>query len=441
MTSIDVGRVGMIPLSSVLIGERARKEMGDLASLETSIKDTGLIAPLCVKETDTEGKYFLLGGERRFGVLMKNGVMEVPVRIYPSDISPLQIKAIELAENFYRKDFEWYEYDNLVRDMHKLQQEIHGEKISTAADATGWGMKDTASLMNISKSSVSDAVKRAEAREAFPELFNGCKTQRDASKVLVKLQETAIKEVLAKKVEANKTSSTVSALVKGYILQDFFHGVKAVPDRSIHLVEIDPPYAIDLKEQKKKDGESIYNLNDYNEVDKGTYPEFMLSVFQQCYRVMADHSWLVCWFAPEPWFDAIYQLLVAAGFGTTRMCGIWTKGTPGQSMNPSMRLANSYEMFFYAWKGQPALNKAGHGNDFHHSPVPPNQKVHPTERPIELMKEIYDTFAFTGSRVMIPFLGSGVGLIAAHQLGLSAFGYELGKSHRDSYLVRVSKMQ
>jgi site-specific DNA-methyltransferase (adenine-specific) len=94
-------------------------------------------------------------------------------------------------------------------------------------------------------------------------------------------------------------------------------------------------------------------------------------------------------------------------------------------------------MFFYAWKGQPALNKAGRSNEFHFSPVPANQKSHPTERPIELMKEIYDTFAFSGSRILIPFLGSGNGLLAANQLGMSACGFELSKSYKDSFLVKA----
>ena len=156
---------------------------------------------------------------------------------------------------------------------------------------------------------------------------------------------------------------------------------------------------------------------------------------------MAPHSWLLCWFAPEPWFEIIHQELHNAGFRTTRMCGIWNKGGSGQNMHPQTRLSNSYEMFFYAWKGQPALNKAGRSNTFNFSPVPPSQKVHPTERPIELMKEIYDTFAFAGSRVLIPFLGSGSGLFAADELGMSPVGFELTKAYKDSFLVKGHVMK
>jgi len=105
-----------------------------------------------------------------------------------------------------------------------------------------------------------------------------------------------------------------------------------------------------------------------------------------------------------------------------------------------MHLANSYETFFYAWKGRPAINKAGRTNVFSFSPSSPQNKIHPTERPIELMKEIYDTFAFPGTRILIPFLGSGNGLIAAHELGMTAMGFELSKAYKDSFLVRLYHM-
>jgi DNA modification methylase len=436
---ISVGKVGMIPISSIVITERARQEMGDLDGLENSLKESGLIAPLAVKANE-DGTYTLLAGERRYTVLKRNSINEIPARIYDEELSPLQIKVIEKSENFYRKDMEYYEFDKLTLEIHQMQQELHGVKMPGPGN-DGWGTRDTAGMLGYaSPATVTEAVKRAQAREAFPELFEGCKTASDASKVLKKVDEAIVKQAIAQKLESTTTNGTLNDLSKRFIIKDFFEGVKEIPDGIMHLVEIDPPYAINLANQKKKDGESQYQLENYNEIDKDTYPEFLSRVFKECYRVMAPHSWLICWFAPQPWFECIYQAICSSGLETTRMCGIWSKGTPGQNMNPSTRLANSYEMFFYAWKGQPALNKAGHGNDFHFPPVPAQQKVHPTERPIELMRELYDTFAFQGSRILIPFLGSGNGLLAAHSLGMSPVGFELSKSYKDSFLVKVHLM-
>ena len=436
--TIEVGRVAMIEVSNIDIGTRARVEMGNLDDLEISMKESGLITPLAVKDLGND-KYLLLAGERRLRTLIKNDVKVIPVRIYPDSISDIEIKVIEKSENFHRKDMEYWEFDDLTREIHLLQQSIHGVK-APGPDASGWGLEDTVNLIGSSKPSVSTAIKRAEAREAFPELFSGCKTQKDATTVIKKMDELVVKEVIAKKLESEKSDNTFSQLAKRYVLRDCIEGIKDIPDSVYHLVEIDPPYAIKLTNAKKTDGESIYQSDDYNEIDSEGYQIFMGKLFAECYRVMTPNSWLLCWFAPEPWFEILFRELTHAGFSSTRMCGIWEKGS-GQSKRPEIHLANSYEMFFYAWKGRPALNKAGRRNVFNFSTVNPSNKTHPTERPIELMKEIYDTFAFKGSRVLIPFLGSGSGIIAADSLGMEPLGFELSKSYRDSFLIKLHSMK
>lgn len=436
---IDVGEVAMVPIEDILVEDRAREELGDIEELKNSMTKRGLIQPLAVKHRD--GKYQLLAGERRSIVLREAGNKLVPVRIYPDDIPPLEMKSIELAENFYRKDFEFWESDDLIREIHELQQEIHGKPaMGPREDGDGWGIGDTAKMAGVVNSTVSTAIKRSEAREAFPELFADCKSQSDATKIIKKVSEEVTKEAIAQRIEAGKAKTKTTKLANCYMLKDFFKGVEDIDDGTIHLVEIDPPYAIDLMKAKKSDGESVYAKDNYNEVPTSDYQVFLAKTFAECYRVMADHSWLICWFAPEPWFEVVYQELNNAGFSTTRMCGIWTKGY-GQTKRPEIHLANTYEMFFYAWKGRPALNKAGHGNEFKFPPVPPTKKTHPTERPVELMREIYDTFAFPGSRVLIPFLGSGNGIIAANDLKMSALGFELSKGYRDSFLVKVHNME
>ena len=435
---IDVGIVGMIPLEEIEVGKRAREIMGDLDSLEYDMKASGLIQPLALQRIDD--RYILLAGGRRFEVLKRNSIPLIPARIYDRELTDLEMKIIEKSENFHRKDMEFWELDRLTTEIHQMQQELHGVK-APGPNQEGWDLEQTGEMLGgVTKGHVSMAIKRAEAREAFPELFDGCKTASDASKVLKKLDIALVKQTLIQKLEAQKSDSTLNQLSKCFVINDFFKGVRKIPAKIMHLVEIDPPYAINLTTQKKKDGESQYMLDDYNEVDTCDYQTFLALTFAECYRVMTDHSWLICWFAPQPWFEIVYQELHNAGFQTTRMCGIWTKNSPGQNMNPSIRLSNSYEMFFYAWKGQPALNKAGRSNEFRYPPVPPSQKTHPTERPLELMKEIYDTFAFPGSRVFIPFLGSGSGILAAYELGMSPLGFELSKSYKDSFLVKVHQM-
>jgi len=442
--TIQVGKVGMIPTSAITVSDRTREVMGDLEGLELNMKESGLISPLAVRDNG-DGTYRLLAGERRFTVLQRNNIEEIPVRIYDRELTDLEMKIVEKSENFYRKDMEYWEFDKLTLEIHQLQQAIHGVK-APGPGQQGWSVEDTGdTLGGISKAAVSQSIKRAEAREAFPELFDSCKSASDASKVLKKVDEAIIKQAIAQKLEAEPSRGSVAQLSNSFIVGNTFEEIKKLPNGVMHLVEIDPPYAIELHKIKKNEGVSKYIESEYSEIPADAYMDGhpdpnhpwrgMKTLFKECYRVMTDYSWLICWFAPDPWFNEMYQAIVDAGFSTTRMCGIWTKAY-GQSKHPEIYLANSYEMFFYAWKGRPALSKA-RSNIFDYAPIPAQQKTHPTERPIALTTEIYETFASPGSRVLIPFLGSGNGLISTYNLGMSGMGWEMGKGNKDSFLIKV----
>ena len=448
--TISVGRVGMVPLSSIIVEDRTRVELGDLNGLEENMKVSGLISPLAVKDNQ-DGTYRLLAGGRRFMILSRNNVEKVPVRIFDKDLSDIEMKIIEKAENLHRKELEYYEMDKLTLEIHRMQEQLHGVVSAPGPGQTGWSMGDTGDMIGgVSTATISQAIKRAKLRESLPDVFEGCKTAADALKMIKKMDEAVVKQVIAKQIEttnANSATSPLAQLAKSYIIKSCFEGIKEIPAGVFHLVEIDPPYAIKLMEQKKAKSESQYMREDYNEIlaefymdgEKNGQWKGMKFLFKECYRVMTEHSWLLCWFGSQPWFEEMFKAITSAGFKSTRLCGIWVKPS-GQTKRPEMLLANSYETFFYAWRGRPALNRPGRTNVFNYSSVSPQSKSHPTERPVELMKDIYSTFASEGSRVLIPFLGSGSGLIASHQLGMTGVGFELTKSYRDSFLVKANSM-
>jgi len=420
--------------------DRARKDYGDIKELAASIRENGLIQPLAVvRQNDGSAKPFkLLAGERRLLAKKFNGDTTAPVRIFSSNLTDLQMKSIELHENFYRKDFTWIELINLQKEIHELQQQIHGKKISTLPDASGWGMADTAELVGRSKSSVIQDIALATAVEKFPEIFEGCKNKSDATKLLNKIEEISIREELAKRVESGKGSDLLRRISNSYIVGDFFEVAKKMDKGIFNLIEIDPPYSIDLADIKRQDSMNTkYDVKDYNEIAAKEYETFMRRMLGECYRLAAEHSWLIVWFAPDPWFAQMNQWITEAGFSTNMMPGIWTKGH-GQTMNPNIRLANSYEMFFYAWKGQPALAKPGSINDFRFPTDPPQNKIHPTQRPLNLMSSIYSTFTFEGARILIPCGGSGSGILAAHECKMTAVATEINPAYKDSFLLMLN---
>ncbi len=132
-----------VNINEILVEDRAREEMGDIDELIASINKEGLIQPIAVSnigindsvDNSTDIKYRLLAGGRRLEACGKAGLSEVPVRIYDKELNSLEVKSIELAENIYRKDFEWNEEVRLKKEIHELQTEIYGEKVTTKVGA------------------------------------------------------------------------------------------------------------------------------------------------------------------------------------------------------------------------------------------------------------------------------------------------------------------
>ena len=441
-------KVAIVPIPTIKVGKRFREEMGDVEGLARSIESKGLITPLAVSlNPDSEGPelYSLLAGGRRFEAAKLAGLEEVPVRIYDRELSELELRSIELEENIQRKDLEWIEQVNLKKEIHELYTAIHGEKVSTLPDAPGWSMRDTADLLDKSIGGISMDIKLAEAVEKLPELeWDDCKTKSDAVKLMKRAEEAMIRAELSRRAEEASTSTGREAakrrLMDSYVVRNYLEAAKDLEPKMFNLVEIDPPYAIELGKAKKVDGISKYEYGPkgYNEISSENYIPFIRDVLQATYPLMADNSWLIFWFAPEPWFNHIYLLLRDTGFEVPRLPGIWVKPS-AQSKRPEIRLANSYEMFFWARKGNPPLAKPGASNVFIYPQVPSQKKIHPTERPLELMLDIVSTFAFENSCGLVPFAGSGVTLQAMHQLKMHPVGFDLGQQHKDAFNVRVMR--
>lgn len=431
-------RLENIALGAIEVGERFRKDYGDLSEMIQSFKEEGVIQPLAVMDKDN-GTYLLLAGGRRHAAATKSALETVPCRIYANGLSELQIRSIELMENLVRKDMKWDEAAELKTKIYDLQVAMYGKKNTSSPNDTGVRMADVAEMMGVSTARLSKDITLMKALETFPELRKE-KTRDDAEKKLNKLKETMIQEEIARRLSSKLATTPVEIirqnLCSKYIVGDFFDTVKQLPTGSVDFCEIDPPYGIDLK-KVKQNYDNNYQDEDYNEVPAEEYVPFMYNVLFECYRVMTENAWLVLWFGPEPWHETMWELLVKAGFETTRITGMWYKGQSGQTMQQDTHLANSYESFYYARKGKPNILRPGRSNVFHFKPVPPANKIHPTERPIEMIQDMIQTFCWEGSRILVPFAGSGNTLLAAANLGMTAIGCDKTKAYKDAFTVRV----
>ena len=56
-----------------------------------------------------------------------------------------------------------------------------------------------------------------------------------------------------------------------------------------------------------------------------------------------------------------------------------------------------------------------------------------------MLQDILSVFAWPGARVLVPFLGSGNTLLAAANLNLNGFGFDLSKTYKEGFTLRVNE--
>lgn len=418
-------KIQEIPISQIKIGERFRKDLGNVDELSHSILHTGLIQPITV---DTD--FNLLAGGRRLAACRLAGLSTIPVIVRHVD-GKLDAREVELFENIHRKDMTWPEQANLTKCIHEMMLEKHGKPTGGGGTQTGWTAKDTAGLIGRSRQYVQDALSLADALEVVPELASqptADKARRKLKRVIKDLRT----EKALKAADENQYGNVMKWASKHYEIGDALQKIKRTPQGSAHFAEVDPPYAIDLA-NKRDDQEPMQT---YLEVHPDDYPTFIREIAFQTFRVLAKDAWCVWWFGPT-WHHVVKTILIEAGFKVNDVPSIWFKiETPTSSNSPNIHLSYAYEPFFVCRKGNPRLQKS-RTNVFVFPGVPTTQRIHATERPVPLIREILSTFVPPGSRLIVPFLGSGNTLIAGYHERMVGRGWDLSEEHRLGFLGRV----
>jgi DNA modification methylase len=418
---------------SIVVPLRARKQLGDIEELANSIKEVGQIHAIRVTVAPDSGAHVLVAGERRLRACQKLGIkVQAIIR---EKTSESELKEIELRENLDRQDMSWQEKVAGLAELDELKRKEFGDAKGGRSDV-GWSIGDTAKITGEDRMTVHNAVSMAKAIKAFPELAT-LKTQNDAVKKLNKIKETLAIEELTKRRKEKATGLAILA-DEHFIIGDAFEGLAKLPDESVDFCNVDTPYGIDLQDQKKNTSE-VRTDDDYKEWPREAYLGNIEIVATQCFRILKPNRWMVFWFGIE-WYYQVKLVLEGAGFKIDKLPAIWYGGLAGaQTMSPDINLGRAYEPFFICRKGDPVLLKRGRVNVFAYDKVPPQHKIHPTEKPIELMSEIYSTFILPGQIIAVPFIGSGNDLRAAYKYGSHAFGFDLNNDVKNRFLLRVEQ--
>jgi 16S rRNA G966 N2-methylase RsmD len=430
-----------IPIEQVKVREdRFRTDLGDMESLQKSISQYGLIHPIVVTR-DHE----VVAGERRFRACQALGLKEVEV-VYRDETDELTKREIELEENVVRQSMSDEEVTMAVLEIHRLKQKKYGE--SRRGVSGGWTLQDTADALNISKGHASMLVQVGEHIERSP-LDDVHQTLQkggvmEAYKTLTRQRVDQVMQVLSQKKtkEAAKTISEAGAIqyVDGVLFNvDCVEGISRIPEGSIDAIVTDPPYGIDLARFKDVAVHGVYSDSE----------EELLAIWKilpaELSRVLKDDAFVFIW-TGFTHYGAILELMESAGFvgGRPPFVGVRMSGRY-HSNHPEQRLASACDFGMLLVKGNPRLVKLGQPNFLLYPEVPPQQKIHPVEKPVALLSHILSIIAVSGSTILDPFAGSASTLVAAAQLGMKGIGFEVDPIYyskaRMRYIEVVQSLQ
>lgn len=426
-----------LDIDKIIIDDRARKLGDDLdvSDLEYSIEEHGLINPITVDEN-----YRLLAGGRRLKAHMNLGKDKILARVMPG-LRPEDHYIIELVENTLRRDFTWVEELSLKGKIHKYFCDSEGED---------WSLTATADRMGVSKATLSTDLQILSAVETFPQLttyqtkgkareaFKKLVRHASATKAMRSLSEEDQKELesmLASHHDASEVPDTTgvhppkkatpSTDLPSFAYKDcdVVELLTELPDNSIGLVELDPPYAINFDKVYGATQNIKTTLQDW-EADE--FVKKMSEIAAILPQKLIKDSFVLVWTAIE-WVDFLQKTFAENGFSIQKP-GIWVK--PGGSSNtPATNLISNYETYLLFRFGDARFRTGSLPGAFVSSGVLGKDKMHPTEKPVNgVYDHLFKAIARPKTLFVSGFAGSGNAMIAAALAGMKPFGTDINKN-------------
>ena len=225
---------------------------------------------------------------------------------------------------------------------------------------------------------------------------------------------------------------------------DCLEYLKKVPDNHVDLVVTDPPYNVSQKQDiKYKDFNITKNFGDW---DFGFDP---VPVMKELKRVLKPNGqiFVFCSTKQIPEYMAIFE-----EDWFFRNLIVWSKSNPAPRLSKTnFVFANEYIVYAINEKVRPSeatFNYLGHSEMFNFIQSSTllgkerlrdenNKAIHPTQKPLALLKRFISICSDEGDIVLDPFMGVGSTAVAAKELGRNFMGCELDRNYYKSSKVRI----
>ncbi len=202
-----------------------------LSELAESIKQHGLIQPIVVKP-NTNGRYSIIAGERRWRASRLAGLSEVPVIIKEADEQTLM--EIALIENLQREDLNAVEealgYRSLI-DAYGLTQEEVANKMGKSRSSVTNALR----LLALNDSEL-EALRRGSISAGHARALLSCDDEAVRAKMLIAAADGASVRELEKMAAAAKKAKKASAkTAKPTFYSEVELSLKNEMHRKIHI--------------------------------------------------------------------------------------------------------------------------------------------------------------------------------------------------------------
>lgn len=417
---MDKKLIYSVPIDSIIINDRQRKDLGNVETLAESIKNHGLIYPIILTEDNK-----LVAGERRLRAHQHLKLTHIDC-IYRK-YAALDSLIIEVVENIDRKAFTWEEEVKATEELHKMLILKYGDR---------WSGRKTSEKIKMSYGGVSTNLQLARALEEVPDVFEKCRTKEQALKALKKYE---LDEAMAELALRN-SKKKYGIKAKNYL----FNGnscdlIKTIPDSHINVLLTDPPYGIDLSDTMFHSSRDMPAENkDIYEDSEAYFKSMIESIIPAINRVMKPDS-AVCIFCAYEHSMWVANQFRKIGYAMDVLPGIWVKKFAGRCNVPEKYFNRSCEYFVYGTRGMFTLAKLGTSNAILCDNVNTMNRIHPSEKPLELADELISRFCLPGHTILDPFAGSSTFIVSAIKKGCIPIGFELDTVFYNNSIQRIAK--
>ena len=413
----------------IILPDRWRKTFDPdaLNTLAESIKNLGLIEPVIVERRD-DGLIYLVAGERRIRAHTILGREEVEVE-FKENLDEWHRRSIELDENIHREKLAYTEEVEAKLRIHELYQERFGKTRESTQTGWvgkregGWTTEQTADLLGEAVGGLRQDLQLAKAIRLDPSL--GRKETKQAALRAMKVggEHLMMKEIAEILAGARLESGEMPVQV---INGDARVVLKKYEDESFNFCITDPPYGIgvhDMQDTFPNRGEVRQGI-EFDDA-KAVLESVVKPVMQEVHRLLMQGSHCYVFFAIARYTE-VRALLEEIGFWVCSTPLLWIKNN-ALNLRPHISYPVNYEPIFYCSKGYPPrpLTSIQPLSTFDHPILSGVKKVHPTEKPLQLVKKLIENCSQPKERGVDPFVGGGTFTLGCKELDRLAVGVEI----------------